>query len=144
MNPLDAFSSKFSNEHLDYIELKRNFFLESAELKNLRENIPFEPLSSGLFLGKDEKSFKPSTALLEILSKSSTNKVFINDKAEWLFLCGRDAFKESIIKNRSFSEPFLIQNERDENLGLGSFFKKGKMEFVKNAFDRGDFLRREK
>ncbi len=144
MNNLEKFSKKFTNEFIDAVEIKRSFFLESNSLKEVRDSVSLEPLNSGLFLGKDDFVFRPSAAFLELVSKSSSNKVFINEKAEWLFLCGRDVFTENVVKNKSSFDLFLVQNERDENLGLGKFVKKGKQEFIKNVFDRGDFLRREK
>lgn len=144
MNSFKQFVENFSDVPLEYIDLKKNLFLESDSLREIRERIPFEPLASGLFLGKEEHQFRPSAALLEILSKHSDNKIVINDKAEWLFLCGRDVFNDNIVKDTSSSDLFLVQNERDQNLGLGKFVKKGRNEFVKNVFDRGDFLRRER
>ncbi|MCF7871867.1 hypothetical protein K9L97_02430 [Candidatus Woesearchaeota archaeon] len=95
------------------------------------------------FLGRIKKRFEPSLFLLELLSKNSDNKIFINDTAEFLFLCGRDVFKENITRNNSNKEIFFVQNKFDENLGFGTFFKQDKQVLVRNIKDRGDFLRRE-
>jgi len=57
-----------------------------------------------------------------------------------MFLCGRDAFADNIVKANVNSGLVLVQNEKDENLGLGILNEKG----IRNILDRGDFLRREK
>ena len=103
------------------------------------EKVEGRIVSKGLPLGTQKKDFKQSLYLLEKISKETQNKVYINDKAEWLFLCGRDVFTKNIVEDNSSGDLFLVQNCRDENLGLGT--KKGKL--VKNIMDRGDFLRRE-
>jgi ribosome biogenesis protein Nip4 len=131
------------------IEFLKNFGAEIKYEKIRNEYFEILPgmekydgivVSKGLTLGVQKKNFKPSLYLLEKLSKISDNKLFINDKAEWLFLCGRDVFLDNIVEDNSSNKLFLVQNCRDENLGLG--MKKGKL--ILNIIDRGDFLRREK
>lgn len=115
----------------------RNEYFEVLEGMNKFDGIV---VSKGLSLGIQKKNFKPSLYLLEKISKLSENKIFINDKAEWLFLCGRDVFLDNVVEDNSSNKLFLVQNCRDENLGLG--MKKGNL--ILNIIDRGDFLRREK
>ena len=127
---------KHFNVELNDFELIRSEYYEVLKDMDKYTGII---VSKGLPLGVKGKRFQPSLYLLEKISKETKNKVFINDKAEWLFLCGRDVFSKNIVEDNSSSELFLVQNCRDENLGLG--MKKGKL--VKNIIDRGDFLRRE-
>jgi len=81
--------------------------------------------------------------LIDVISEISQKKVFISQKAEWLFLCGRDVFEDSITKKYSDEKIVLVQNEKDENLGYGVFIKKGKEKILKNLLDKGFYLRRE-
>ena len=137
MNDLQEFAKNFVAEDIGETELKKNTYYFKQQ-----ENT--QAISQGLPLGTTGKQFKPSLYLLEILSKKSTNKIFINDKAEWLFLCGRDVFEESITQDNSTSKTVLVQNQRNENLGLGKKTKQGKKTTIINIIDRGDFLRRER
>lgn len=124
------------NTEIPYYKLRNEYF----EILPGMEKIEGRIINLGLSLGTDKKNFKPSLYLLEKLSKQTNNKVFINDKAEWLFLCGRDVFEKNVFEDNSKNKIFLVQNGRDENLGLG--MKKGNL--ILNLIDRGDFLRREK
>ncbi|MFW6282608.1 MAG: hypothetical protein ACOC1P_00950 [Minisyncoccales bacterium] len=139
---IDEFINSFvKNPSFSYIKKGKSYFLKVDELNDFVD-LKFSCFS--LPLGEDGKFFKPSLFLLELLSRESSNKIFLNDTAEWLFLCGRDAFLSNISKNNSKCDVFLVQNSRDENLGLGTKTKhKGKV-IIKNIVDRGDFLRREK
>lgn len=145
MNDLEIFVRRFTDEKINYAKKGKNYFLVNPELAEKEKNIP-DKVSSGIILGTSEEreGFKPSIYLLEWLSPKTRNKVFVNDKAEWLFLCGRDVLPESIAKDISSKDIFLVQNSRDENLGLGKKVRKGKSYFIKNILDRGDFLRRER
>ncbi|MBW2964275.1 hypothetical protein KY363_02340 [Candidatus Woesearchaeota archaeon] len=104
-------------------------------------------VSAGLFLGTEKsKKFTPSLALLDLLGKASHRWVAVDDKAEWLFLCGRDVFASSVLKANVTSGVVLVANSRGEILGYGKITgTPGKKDsvFVKNLLDRGDFLRRE-
>lgn len=142
---LDAFTRKFTDKRIENVILNRDiYYLASPELQEIKNQINEKPFSLGIPLGTKGNPFKPSAYLLEMLSEMSTNKIFVNSKAEWLFLCDRDMFPESIIKDTSKGKTFLVQNERDENLGLGKRISKGNKTIIKNVFDRGDFLRRER
>jgi len=142
---LNAFTRKFTDKKIEDVILNRDiYYLASPELLEIKNQINETPFSLGVPLGKRGTPFKPSAYLLEMLSERSTNKIFVNSKAEWLFLCERDMFTESVIKDTSKGKMFLVQNERDENLGLGKKVQKGSKTIIKNVFDRGDFLRRER
>lgn len=101
----------------------------------------------GTFIGRTKKTWKPSTILLEHVSKEDeTNKIWVNDQTAWLFVCGRDIFIENVIK----SSPqiisglhYLVINNND-CLGVVRVDTINNMTIMKNIFDVGDFLRREK
>ncbi|MCC7574707.1 hypothetical protein KO361_03895 [Candidatus Woesearchaeota archaeon] len=140
---LDEFVSFFVNDFsYKYVKVGKNYFLVNSFSDSFSDN-NLSSFMIGSPLGKDNKFFEPSLFLLELLSKDSRNKVFINDQAEWLFLCGRDVFLDNVVKNQSSGDVFLVQNSKDENLGLGFKTKINGKVMVKNLFDRGDFLRRE-
>ena len=139
MNDLQEFTQSFVHEDIGETELKKNtYYFKTQEIAGT------QTISQGLPLGTTGRQFKPSLYLLELLSKKSTNKIYINDKAEWLFLCGRDVFEESITIDNSTTDFVLVQNQRNENLGLGKKMRKGKKIIIMNLIDRGDFLRRER
>ena len=95
----------------------------------------------------DARKFIPSPAFPDLLSEKTQKKVSINSKAEWLFLCGRDVFETSVMKNNSglscselkSGNLVLVQNEKDENLGVGRVGEK----MIKNLLDKGSYLRDE-
>ncbi len=140
---IEDFIKKFTDKKVGEItEIRSRFFLADRELIELKNRIRDEPFAFGTFLGEiNENKFKPSIALLDNISMLSDKKVFVNAKAEWLFLCGRDVFRQGIVKNNVNEGLVLVQNEKDENLGYGEF-SVGKVA-IKNLLDRGDFLRRE-
>lgn len=71
------------------------------------------------------------------------NYVVVNEKAEWLFLCGRDIFKDGIVKKSLTIGNALVLNEKGECIGYGKI-KSDRSQIIKNIFDLGDFLRRER
>jgi ribosome biogenesis protein Nip4 len=145
---IDEFASFFSNEKIGWVRKNNDFFLADESLIETAEKIPKDYLSIGVFMGNvKNKEFKPSIALVELLSKISDRKIFISKKSEWLFVCGRDLFGESIVKANAREGLVLVQNEADENLGYGlivdNLAKKNKA-VVKNLLDKGHFLRKER
>ena len=102
----------------------------------------------GKLLGKDRRLFQPSPALLQELASEEgpLNRVHVNRETGWLFVCGRDVFEESIMRREGeFEEGTLSLVMLDGDcLGYGRVEDfKGKM-ILKNLFDIGDFLRRER
>ncbi|MBR9677451.1 hypothetical protein GOV04_04880 [Candidatus Woesearchaeota archaeon] len=141
-NKLETFTKQLSEKKVEHTKIGRKYYQINSQQQKIIDSIDREPFSAGLFLGEEKKDlFKASLALLEIIAKDSDTKVFVNDKAEWLFLCGRNILPESITKKIAKKGTVLIQNERDENLGLGKYENDGT---ITNLIDRGDFLRREK
>ena len=144
MEKIKNFIENFcSLEKIDFNSIHkvgRKYFYFNKQILDLKNRINKGIFSAGLFLGEDRQEFKPSLALLEMLSSHSTKKIFVNKEAEWLFTCGRDVFQKSIIKLDVDSGLVLVQNEQDENLGYGRIIKGNKI-FIKNILDKGNYLR---
>ena len=101
-------------------------------------------------MGKLKKGiFFPSFNLLKMLANVANNKIVVNPKAAWLFICGRDILKDGLVRiygSQRRGKYTLILNKYGECLGfgriVGSFDGTGNAVLVKNVLDLGDFLRR--
>ncbi len=120
--------------------------------KNLKAIAPRSFFYAGRVLGeiRNEKFF-PSFNLLTILAETAVNKVEVDEKSAWLFICGRDIFGEGIVSvqgSRSEGAFTLILNEFGECLGFGRILRnldsKSTSLAIRNFSDVGDFLRRER
>jgi ribosome biogenesis protein Nip4 len=103
---------------------------------------------AGKLLGKDRRLFHPSPTLLQEIAseEGSLNRVHVDRETGWLFVCGRDVFEESILrKDGGFEEGdlSLVMLEGD-CLGYGRIEMFQGKKILKNVFDIGDFLRRER
>ena len=153
MKPINDFISRFnSNIGLDerFIAKKENrYFLLNENLKRLALRNFFY---AGTYLGKIKNGrFFPSFSLLRIISERRANKVIVDDKTAWLFICGRDVFKKGILKaagSKKKDDYTLILDKYGECLGFGRILSNLSEEkddvAIKNISDIGDFLRREK
>ena len=74
------------------------------------------------------------------------NRVHVDRETGWLFVCGRDVFEESILRAESdFEEGALSLVMMDGScLGYGRVEGFQGRRILKNIFDIGDFLRRER
>jgi ribosome biogenesis protein Nip4 len=125
------------------------FYLLNEELrKTVREGFFY----AGLLLGaKKNGEFKPSFELLRMIAEGRANKVVVDSRTEWLFICGRDIFKRGIVDmegSKREGDYVVVLNETGDCLGFGKIVSnldnvKNKV-FVKNMLDIGDFLRRER
>ncbi len=86
-----------------------------------------------------------------MIAEKKVNKIIVDSKTAWLFICGRDIFKQGILKvmgSKRKGDYTLILNQHDECLGFGRILRNLDEErggtAVKNISDVGDFLRREK
>lgn len=143
MNELEEFISEFEdvNISLDLVEKKaKEFYLISSDLKTIINSCSEEPHSAGILLGDiKHKKFKPKPYLLNLISKQTNNKLIINEKTAWLFICGRDIFSEGVIENiNPEAKTVLVLNEKEEVLGVA---KKDRNRQYKNYYDLGDFIR---
>jgi ribosome biogenesis protein Nip4 len=133
------------------INKKSRYYLLNEKLK---KHIQQEFFYAGTYLGKLKGSiFFPSFLLLTMMAECKANKIVVDKKTAWLFICGRDIFKQGILKTNGTKrkgEYTLILNENNECLGFGKISrniheeKTANKVIVKNILDIGDFLRREK
>ena len=133
-------------------ESGKRYFLLNQKLKGLTEKHGGW-IYAGTYLGKVGRGgvFHPSFPLLFMIAEKAKNRIVVDDKAAWLFICGRDIFKEGILKtegSRRKGDYTLVFNKYGECLGYGVIAKNlDKLESglaVKNLMDIGNFLRRER
>jgi ribosome biogenesis protein Nip4 len=108
----------------------------------------------GVYLGKSKDGkFFPSFNLLIMLAKLGADRVVVDKKAAWLFICGRDILGKSIVRVQGAGKKntdSLVLNEFGECLGFGRIVENLNGEernnkiAVRNVSDVGDFLRRER
>jgi ribosome biogenesis protein Nip4 len=151
MRPFEAFASRFGGKiafNPEFIvEKSRRYYLLNPRLKRMQGNFYY----AGLYLGKvKNRVFFPSFNLLNMLVDVAANKVVVDRKTAWLFICGRDVFGTGIVKvigSKRNGDATLVLNEFGECLGFGKITRdlggSGEKVAVKNALDVGDFLRRE-
>jgi ribosome biogenesis protein Nip4 len=154
MKPILAFAASFGAQiavNPDWvIEKAGRFYLLNPSLSKLAKS---DYYYAGLYLGKAKGAkFFPSFNLLNLLVVSAANKVVLDGKAAWLFICDRDVFRKGIVRvygaRRNCNT--LVLNEFGECLGFGRIYGQlnngegGSEVAVKNVLDVGDFLRRER
>lgn len=149
---IEPFITQFTDQKLLHIhKIGRGYYQIMPPLKQVMEkldkNLGREAFSAGIFLGEEKgKKFYPSPALLDIIGHASEQWVMVDDKSEWLFLCGRDVFGRGVVKANVKSGTVLVANKKQEILGYGKITgdlaNKDKV-FVKNFLDKGDYLRRD-
>jgi len=138
------------NEEL-IVEREGRFFLLDSQVKLLVKDPVFYV---GIFLGKVRAGkFFPSFNLLSMIATQEANRVIVDKKAGWLFICGRDIFKKGIIQIYGKIQKnchVLVFNEFNECLGFGRVLAGIEQQTdknplaVANVLDIGDFLRRER
>jgi len=128
--------------------LGRRCFLTLPEQEETIGRLRQHLFGAGVYLGEEKERFSPSPALVELLAARTTGyRAIVDEKAAWLFLCGRDLFAKGIVRRDAPTKSgfLLITDERGENLGYGALpKKKEKNVAVKNLLDRGFYLRRER
>ena len=152
MKPIVTFASQFGAKvalNPEFImEQEQRYYLLNPRVKKLLRNDFFY---AGLYLGKVKNGvFFPSFNLLNMLVEVAANKIVLDPKAAWLFICGRDIFKKGITKaygTQRKGDCTLVMNPFGECLGFGRITENlGNPEnqvVVRNILDVGDFLRRE-
>lgn len=147
---INDFIRHFTKSGLFWTKIREKYYLADERLLKIAEKIDCK-VSVGMFLGEDiEGKFKPSLALLSLLSKFSSEKVFLNSMGEVDFVYNRRKLRKRHIASFKGSPSAgtlkLVQNELDENLGyceVTGQLNTAEME-IKSLLDRGDFLRRER
>jgi ribosome biogenesis protein Nip4 len=152
MKPIKDFVRQFdASISLDeslIVKKENRYFLINEKLKKL---ITKDFFYVGTYLGKTKNGkFFPSFSLLMMIAERKANKIIVDKKTAWLFICGRDIFKQGIIKvmgSKKRGDYTLILNQHEECLGFGKIIHNLNGEksglAVKNISDIGDFLRRE-
>jgi predicted ribosome-associated RNA-binding protein Tma20 len=106
-----------------------------------------QPVYSGELIGFQKKdSWAPSVDFLQKMAKNSKRHVVVDDKGEWMTICGRDLFGTSIVShnNPGMGDFVVILNKHKEAIGLGKIVSEmtGKNVVVQRLYDIGDLLRR--
>ena len=152
MKPIKDFVRQFdASISLDeslIVKKENRYFLINEKLKKL---ITKDFFYVGTYLGKTKNGkFFPSFSLLMMIAERKANKIIVDKKTAWLFICRRDIFKQGIIKvmgSKKRGDYTLILNQHEECLGFGKIIHNLNGEksglAVKNISDIGDFLRRE-
>lgn len=142
---MDDFVKLFIDEKIDAVKLGDKFFKLEPEIAEFKDKIKLKPFMVSNYMGKIIKGkFVPSFILLDMLSEISEKKVVVKDIGEIDFLYGKNLKKRHILKCPKDHPAFvLVINEFGNCLGYGKLKSKKELT-VKNEFDRGDFLRREK
>jgi ribosome biogenesis protein Nip4 len=102
---------------------------------------------AGRLLGREKQVFVPSPWILEkVASCEGTNKIHVDRETGWLFLCGRDVFEKNFKKvdgELNLGTFFLVLTEGN-CLGYGKIETFNNILILRNIYDLGDFLRRER
>jgi len=154
MKELNDFVAQFgASVPLDESRIVRSrnrYYLMS---KKLKQQVPKGFFYAGEYLGAVKgASFFPSFLLLAMIAETKANRMVLDKRTAWLFICGRDIFRQGILKGNNLKKGdyTLIMNEYNECLGFGKIMVSlrgvpdAKEVAVKNILDLGDFLRREK
>ena len=156
MKQIIEFASRFgTNLRLDeslVAATQGRYFLLNPRTRKLAQK---DFYYAGTYLGKVKNGlFFPSFILLTmIVSTEGTNKVAVDPRSEWLFIVGRDIFKQGVTKvigSNKKGAYTIIVNQHDECLGFGRILhdlddkEERHRVAVRNVSDIGDFLRRER
>ncbi len=155
MKPIEDFVKRF-NANTDLhkklvVKKQSRYYLLNENLRSLYTDDYFHV---GTYLGKSKDGkFFPSLVLLSIIAEGKANRITVDEKTEWLFICGRDVFKRGVLGVEGSQRKgcyTLVVNQFGECLGFGRILRdlneeqKDDTTIVKNILDIGDFLRREK
>jgi ribosome biogenesis protein Nip4 len=146
------FRAALSFDERFIVEKADRYFLLNEKLRKL---ISDDFFYAGTYLGKMKGNvFFPSFGLLAMIAeKRDANKVVVDDKSEWLFICSRDVFFrgiKNVMGTKKRGELTLVLNQFGECLGFGKIAhdlgaEQGRQKVaVRNISDIGDFLRRER
>lgn len=149
MDFVKRFDAELSLDENLILKKGNRCFLLNEKLKNFVRGDFFY---AGIYLGEIRNGgFSPSISLLKMIAERAANKIIVDGKTAWLFICGRDVFRQGIIRvdgSKRKGDFTLVLNMRGECLGFGEITRnldeEGNGIYVKNIFDIGDFLRREK
>lgn len=141
VNKLGADGEKiFKNKKLvAMLDGRKEIFVTNLTVLCILNKLKKTPYSVGLFIGEiRRRSFILGIEGGSIISAHAKKKVSLDDKAEQLFLYGRDVFTESALGGSNSEGICLVANKNSEFLGIG--MKRGNV--IKNLNDKGWYLRR--
>ena len=143
------FGAKIALNSEFIVEKQQRFYLLNPRLRAIAKS---DFYCAGRYLGKVKNGvFFPSFNLLNMLAEVAQNKVVVDRKAAWLFICGRDLFRKGITQaqgSQRRGDFTLVMNEYGECLGFGKITNtvreaQDNTVVIRNVLDVGDFLRRE-
>jgi ribosome biogenesis protein Nip4 len=152
MKPIRDFANLFGVD----VNLNENLVVKKGDqyylvTEDLKKTMAKGFLYVGSYLGRIANGvFSPGFEFLRMLSQKDAKCIVVDEKTEWLFICGRDIFKRGITATKGSAKKddlVVVLNKNNETLGYGrvscDFVVKSGVA-VKNLLDLGDFLRREK
>ncbi|MBN2141693.1 hypothetical protein JW711_00020 [Candidatus Woesearchaeota archaeon] len=149
MKKLISFIKEFTREDVPELQeverIGRNYFRIGLKLKEEKNRIKMDPFSAGLPYGeiKDNK-FCPSFPLLDLLGNRTDQIAVVNDKAETMFLYGKNIIQESITSLKQDKGLVIVKNMRGDVLGYGHVKKdRDRSQMIRNILNRSDYLKRE-
>ncbi len=123
-------------------------------LDQIRAKVPEERLHAGIKVGEAGKRFRFTLEGSFFLAKKEKKRVYVDSKAEMLFLYGRDIFSSSVKRASGDvreNDVVFVCNEFGDIIGIGrarfdaeEIGKKGERVAIENLTDRGEYLRKEK
>ena len=123
---------------------------EIDETETLTKNL----VSAGIKVGEAGRRFRFSLEGTFFLARKEKKRVYVDGKAEMLFLYGRDVFSSSVEKvtqDVRENDIVFVCNRYGDIIGIGrarfdakEISKKGERVAVENLVDRGEYLRKEK
>jgi len=102
---------------------------------------------TGIYLGRNKQRFLPSGVLLQMLGgEEKTHKVYVGRETAWLFVVGKDVFDENIIDKTPGVHlgGYCLVMYGEHCIGYGRYETSGDRIVVKNIYNIGDYLRRER
>jgi len=133
-------------------------FMLDCELGKTIDELPEELQkklrSAGIKVGEAGRRYRFTLEGAFFLSKNERKRVYVDRKAEMLFLYGRDVFSSSILKTSEDvkeNDIVFVCNAYGDVLGIGrakysskEIGEKGEKVAVENLVDRGEYLRKKK
>ncbi|MBN1386611.1 hypothetical protein JW968_06600 [Candidatus Woesearchaeota archaeon] len=160
------FVRSFDAQVPEHVVIDDEFYRKDERLMQISDSVSGRinrnPSSVSLYYGRYDKRrglFTPGFPLLEMLAgnqggMSRKQRIMVNEKGEWLFLCKRNILESSILNADHVRDllsdkgvcgkDFFVVNRHDELLGMGVITLNRGSIVVKNRIDRGNFLRRER
>ncbi len=135
---------------VDLYAARENIVRELASIRPAIENSRAEIFTAGIHIARIKRGkITPLLGLLAIIRLAEkipppTGYAVVNEKAEKLFLYGKDVFQENILK---LSQPgcnknyVIVLNEHNDALGWGRIRKQQNTIYIQNIIDVGWYLR---